>query len=56
MDHSLSLEEGYRTVGFMSDGIKLYWMYSLKNEPSNATGTTGDKYNVYLQILDINVS
>uniref|UniRef100_A0A1X7UQ08 HECT domain-containing protein n=1 Tax=Amphimedon queenslandica TaxID=400682 RepID=A0A1X7UQ08_AMPQE len=55
VSHSLSLEEGYSTVGFMSDGHKLYWIYALKNESNSTTGTAGDKYNVYLQILDINV-
>ena len=54
--------EAHTTLFFISDGLRLYWIYVLKQHEAVSTGTggsSGDKtkiHNVYLQVLNVNVS
>ena len=54
--------EAHTTLFFISDGLRLYWIYVLKQHETVSTGTggsSGDKtkiHNVYLQVLNVNVS
>ena len=54
--------EAHTTLFFISDGLRLCWVYVLKQHETVSTGTggsTGDKtkiHNVYLQVLNVNVS